>query len=157
MLGQMTNEDNRIISEARWGLHRVIDKALILSRSPGDYGTGERLNLAEIRIIYTVGSNPGINITELSNEIGVGKSTVSPMVNRLYKKQYIKKLKEVSNKKNILLELTEKGTTAREGFERFHQDFIWRHAQNLAVEQYSAFNEVLRRVEEYLDSQLNGS
>ncbi|NQT73898.1 MAG: MarR family transcriptional regulator [Chloroflexi bacterium] len=153
----MTNEDNRIISEARWGLHRVIDKALILSRSPGDYGTGERLNLAEIRIIYTVGSNPGINITELSNEIGVGKSTVSPMVNRLYKKQYIKKLKEVSNKKNILLELTEKGTTAREGFERFHQDFIWRHAQNLAVEQYSAFNEVLRRVEEYLDSQLNGS
>lgn len=152
----MTNENDRIISEARWRFHRVIDKALILSRSPGDYGTGEPLNLAEIRIIYTVGNNPGINITELSGELGVGKSTVSPLVNRLHKKQYIKKLKEVNNKKNILLHLTEKGTTAKVSFEKFHQDFIWRHAQDLRVEQYSGFNEVLRRVEEYLDSQLNG-
>lgn len=152
----MINETDGIIPEARWRLHRVIDKALILSRSPGDYGTGERLNLAEIRIIYTVGNNPGINITELSSELGVGKSTVSPLVNRLYKKQYLKKLKEISNKKNILLELTEKGTIAREGFEKFHQDFIWRHAQDLTTSQYNGFNEVLRKVEEYLDSQLNG-
>lgn len=153
----MRNEDERIIHEARWRFHRVIDKALILSRSPGDYGTGEPLNLAEIRIIYTVGNNPGINITELSSELGVSKSTVSPLVNRLHRKQYIRKLKEVSNQKNILLELTEKGTTAKTGFERFHQEFIWRYAQDLSVDQYSAFNEVLRRVEEYLDSQMNGS
>lgn len=142
-------------SEARWRFHRVTDKIHSLSRSPRDYGTGELLKLPEIRIIFAVGNRPGISITELARELGVVKSNASTQVASLRRRQYVERVKDTTNRKTISLKLTDKGQVAYDGDLRIHQDFMSHDGHELTPGHYVIFNEVLVKLEEFLDARLN--
>jgi DNA-binding MarR family transcriptional regulator len=66
---------------------RLIARAEALHTPGFDFGTGIPLYRSEIHTIETVGKNPGINVTRLSERTGVTKGATSQMLTRLGKKK----------------------------------------------------------------------
>lgn len=86
-----------------------------------DFGTGDLLHPSEIHTLQAVGDHEGINITGVAESLGITKSGVSQMVNKLEKKGLIEKWKKPENDKEVLLRMTEKGEVAYSGHELHHR------------------------------------
>lgn len=87
---------------------RMIKKVAGMAKSPLDFGTGDPLYFSESQIIYVVGNNPEINITELSNILGITKGTASPVANILAGRGCLNKLHASDDSKVVRLQLTER-------------------------------------------------
>jgi DNA-binding MarR family transcriptional regulator len=99
---------------------RMMSKYGEMERKPRDYGTGDLLFPSEIHTMDVIGDNPGINITELSEKLGVSKSASSQIVNKLERKKYVRRYKEQDNGKSVLLQLLQKGQLAFIGHKKYH-------------------------------------
>ena len=144
-----------LIKETARIFESIIQKVVITRISPQDYGTGENLYLGQIHAINAVGEHPGINITELSRILGITKGTVSPLVNKLEKKKYLKKTRDADDGKIVLLELTHKGRTAKNGFERYRNSLYSDFSKEVTFGQIAFLNEILSHLEEFLDSKIH--
>lgn len=91
---------------------RVIKKIARMAKPPMDFGTGDLLYFSEIQVIDTLCNNPNINITQVSSVLGVTKGTVSPIINRLARRGYLKKSRAIGDGRVIRLQLTAKGEVA---------------------------------------------
>lgn len=134
----------------------IVNRIVIMRIAPRDYGTGERLYLGEIHAINAVGDHPGINITGLANVLGVTKGTVSPLVNRLEQKRYLRKSRDAQDGKTVLVRLTRKGNAARKGFENHRKALYAGFSREVTFGQLAIFNEILARFNAYLDEQTSG-
>ncbi len=146
------NDRRKMAAHATLALNRVIDRVLAFDRTPRDFGSGDLLSLTEIHAINAVKRNAGINITGLAKEIGLTKGTVSPIVSRLEEKGYLKKRSDASNRKTVLVELTEKGEIANRGFVDFYLRFTSENGADITFGQYAVFSEVLAKLEAFLDN-----
>jgi DNA-binding MarR family transcriptional regulator len=99
---------------------RMMSKYGEMEKKPRDYGTGDLLFPSEIHTMDVIGDNPGINITELSEKLGVSKSAISQIVNKLERKKYVRRYKEQDNGKSVLLQLLQKGQLAFVGHKKYH-------------------------------------
>jgi len=93
-----------------------------LETNPKDYGTGEMLYSSEIHTITAVAENPGCNLTQLADHLGVSKAAVSKFVKKTINAGYICKKPSASNGKHVLFSATEKGKTAAAGHKKFEQE-----------------------------------
>jgi DNA-binding MarR family transcriptional regulator len=91
-----------------------------MEKKPRDYGTGDLLFTSEIHTIEAIGENPGINITALSDKLGISKSAVSQIINKLEIKQIVTRYKQQNNGKEVLLKLLERGQLAFYGHKKYH-------------------------------------
>ncbi len=101
-------------------LLRVVHKFHTLEKIPKDFGIGESFYQQEIHTIAAIGNHPDMNVTQLAEQLGVTKGTISPVVTKLAKRGYVSKLKGGENNKDVLLRLTVKGQMAYHGHEMFH-------------------------------------
>ena len=104
-------------------LDQLVNKIVYLRSFPHEYGTGEMLSAAEIQPIEAIGRNRGINITGLARLLVVTKGAASQSVKRLEERGYVTKYKAPDNDKEVLLKLTPKGKTAKEGYDSFREGF----------------------------------
>ena len=65
---------------------RILNKMDVDEKVPKDFGSGDLLHCSEIHTIMAIGKNPGINVTNLSRLLGISRSAISQMMNRLKKK-----------------------------------------------------------------------
>lgn len=79
---------------------------------PREYVNNELLYSSEIHTICAIDKNPGINLTNLALELEVSKSAVSKFVTKLIKKEYIEKKRAIGNLKEVVFNLTSKGSAA---------------------------------------------
>ncbi len=133
---------------------RIINKIARMSQASRDFGTGELLPVAEIQAINTVGGNPGITVTELSLQLGLTKGTVSPIVNKLVEKDYLKKAKSTQDGRKLQLEITEKGETASLGYERYAVEYVSHYAQEISFGEWVMVNEILGKLEDFIDTKM---
>lgn len=76
---------------------------------------------SEINIIGIVGKFQEMNVTELAEKIGVTKGAVSQILKKLNDKKLIEKYHDKSNKKEVLLKLTEKGNCVFQEHKNIHK------------------------------------
>lgn len=86
---------------------------------PRDFGTGDLLYASEIHTIQAIGKNKECNLTELADKMSISKSGISKFLDKLLKKNLIKKEKGKENKKEVFFTLTEKGYIAFKAHEEF--------------------------------------
>lgn len=86
---------------------------------PRDFGTGDLLYSSEIHTLQVIGKNSNINLTELAAKLDISKSGASKFVKKLIEKKLITKSKYLSNRKEVVFNLTEKGVIAYLGHEKF--------------------------------------
>ena len=142
--------EKKIVEETTERFDRVVNLIISKSKTPRDYGSGEMLHFAEIHAINFIGLYKRISVTELSQHLGVTKGTVSSLVSKLEKKNYVKKTSNLNDGRSFLTVLTEKGETARKGFKRYQREFYSKFSKNFSFGQFAILNEFLVLLEEYL-------
>ncbi|MBN2734633.1 MAG: MarR family transcriptional regulator [Methanomicrobiaceae archaeon] len=123
---------------------RIVNKIDANERSPKDFGTGDLLHCSEIHTIMTIGKNPGINITGLSEILGISKSAISQMVTKLVQKGLVEKYREADNKKEMRLSLTPQGNIAYIGHEHHHAKIYAGMHKRLGILERSEYELLLR-------------
>jgi DNA-binding MarR family transcriptional regulator len=88
------------------------------------FGTGVLMYRREIHTIQSIGRNPGINVTNLAEYMGVTKGAVSQIIKKLIKKGLVRRTHTPGNAKEVVLELTELGWTGFHNHEKFHMDSL---------------------------------
>ncbi len=122
---------------------KLIEKILLLMEEyvelasrPKSYGTEDKFYRLDIHLIHTIGKNPGINVTELAQLHKITKSAISQAVQKLEKRGLIHRYQVPENKKEVLLELTDRGRVAYKAHETFHLEI-----EKTFVEEMSGFSE----------------
>lgn len=151
MSKKIQNDDFSQISE-KW--IRILNKIDSEEKTPGDFGTGDLLHRSEIHTIMAIGDNPGINVTNLSETLGISKSAISQMIKKLERKKLIEKFIEPENKKEIRLFLSPKGKIAYLGHEQHHAKIFAKMHSKMSSLESSELKLILRflsAVEESFD------
>jgi DNA-binding MarR family transcriptional regulator len=86
---------------------------------PREYGTGDLLYPSEIHTLVMIAKNPGLNLTQLADFLGISKSGASKFVKKLLAKKLIVKGAMPENLKEVVFDVTEKGVIAFEGHQSF--------------------------------------
>jgi DNA-binding MarR family transcriptional regulator len=120
---------NPEVSELVATFRNILHVYSILEKQPLDLGVGIRVYLTEIQVVSAIGENPGINISNLADIMGVTRGAISQTVQKLAKKALITRSKE-RNKKEINLDLTPIGKIARDEFNHRMQE-IFTFAEDL--------------------------
>ncbi|MEM9255256.1 MAG: MarR family transcriptional regulator [Pseudomonadota bacterium] len=145
-----SNRTEQLKLEAAELLLRLTNKMMWGRKHPRDYGTGELLYMSEVEVISEVGRHPEINLTQLSEVLGVTKATLSPIVNRLDKKGYLAKLQAPNNSKVRLLVLEEQGRKAVKGMTAYAMKFN-EHMGDVTEAELSSYIRLLGRMEKFVD------
>lgn len=135
-------------------LRVIINRIARMAKSPSYFGTGDLLYFSEVQIIDVMGNNPEINITELSNILGITKGTASPVVNTLAGRGYLKKLHASDDSRVVRLQLTEKGEVAWNGLEKQAKEYASEYAREFTAAQWATFNNIIARLEAFVDNKL---
>lgn len=123
-------------------------------KQPNKFGTDKLLYSSEIHTLEMIGKYPGITVTELADRQGISKSALPKLIHKLIQKNLIYRYQETGNKKNILLELTDKGRVAVQHHFEFHETFdsgIMEKINLLTPEEYLFLNNILEELEQYID------
>jgi DNA-binding MarR family transcriptional regulator len=88
------------------------------------FGTGVAMFRREIHTVQAIGRNPGINVTDLAEYMGVTKGAVSQTITKLTKKGLVRKTYAPGNAKEVILELTDLGQIGFQNHEKFHMEAL---------------------------------
>jgi DNA-binding MarR family transcriptional regulator len=133
---------------------RVVNKLARLAQTPADLGTGEALYYSELQVIDAVQNNPGINVTALANLLGITTGTVSPIVNQLANRGYLRKSRISGDGRVVRLELTEKGMVAFKGRQKQAREYAVEYAREISFGEWAIFNEILVKLEAFVDKKM---
>ncbi|MFO8010541.1 MAG: MarR family transcriptional regulator [Dehalococcoidia bacterium] len=154
MFGQSPEESQAVRFHTAARFQRLINKIARMSQTPSEFGTGESLPLANIQVIHTVGNYPDITVTELSQQLGLTKGTVSPVVNRLVERGYLEKTRSKRDGRRVKLNLTDRGKTAAEGYEEYAREYVSQYAREISFGEWVIVNEILAKLEAFIDNKL---
>ena len=134
---------------------RITKKFNELQKLSTDMGNGEKLYPSELHVIDAIGNNYGNNVTELSKKFKITKGAVSQVVNKLFKKEYLKKERKKGYAKEVVLSLTEKGWNAfkiqEDMYKKMEEEFF-KYLGTLESEKIDSFNEIMGKIEEAIDT-----
>jgi len=133
---------------------RIINKASSLMTEPHHFGTDDVLYASEIHMLDVIGRNPGINVTEIADKLGITKGAVPKIIRKLIHKDLICRYQTKDNKKIVLFELTDKGRTAFQHHIEWHQKFdsgIIQKLNSLNKTELLFFNDIMSDIEQYID------
>lgn len=133
---------------------RLSRKFFEAMKHPNNFGTDRLLYSSEIHTLEMIGKHPGITVTELADRQGISKSALPKLIHKLIEKDLVYRYQETGNKKNVLLELTDKGRLAVQHHSKFHETFdigIMQKLNSLTPEEYLFLNDILQELEQYID------
>lgn len=112
--------DEREIREVTNALFGLIDKLGLIEKTPRRYGTEELFYTSELTTLETIGYSPGLNVTELAEQLGITKGGVSQMIKKLEQKGLVTRYHDEFNKKEVFHKLSMKGEIIFHQHQLFH-------------------------------------
>ncbi|RKY29944.1 MAG: hypothetical protein DRP68_06695 [Candidatus Omnitrophota bacterium] len=85
-------------------------------------------------------------ISDLSKNLGVALSTMTELVNRLAKKQFVKKIKDYKDRRIVWINLTEKGVKIIQEINRKKQKHILSVLERLTEKERQLLINILRKI-----------
>jgi DNA-binding MarR family transcriptional regulator len=147
------------------GYHKIHGKfqslmalALKLDQMPKQFGTGRDLSHTEIHLIEIIGDGKDLGVTDIARLIGVTKGAVSQALNRLEKKELVRKQEDPDNRSKLLISLTALGNMAYWAHKHWHETmdggFI-KYLEGLNTDQTGFLLDFLTRVEDFLQRRID--
>ncbi|WP_094604402.1 hypothetical protein SPSIL_053750 [Sporomusa silvacetica DSM 10669] len=133
---------------------RIINKVSSLMAEPRDFGIDELLHNSEIHMVDMIGRNPGINVTEIAQKLGITKGAIPKIIRKLIQKGLIYRYQSKDNKRIGQFELTAKGQIAFQQHIEFHRNFdniIIQTFDSVSEEKLHFLNEIMSEVEQHID------
>ena len=144
---------DELLESLHQSLHSLVNKHKTLDRLPRKFGK-EILIGSEIHAIAAVGDESMANVSLLAKKMGITKAAASQTVRKLQKNGYIRKLRDESNKREILLVLTEKGKSAYEGHREDWNESCGKFIHEVTEEQIKNFNLIADKISATADDRI---
>ncbi|PFE06483.1 MarR family transcriptional regulator [Bacillus cereus] len=79
------------------------------------------MSLSELHVIQCIGTKALMNVTAITEDMGMTKGAISKICTKLFNKQFVEKMKMLDNQKEIFFRLTDKGNEIYIAHETLHQ------------------------------------
>jgi DNA-binding MarR family transcriptional regulator len=112
---------------------KVMNRYIATEKRSFDYDVGCLLYRSEIHTIDAIGKHNNINVTELSNYLGITKSAVSQMIDKLSKKGMVTKTVLSKSDTRVALALTSSGKKVYNAHNEHHRNLYRYMEQALAT------------------------
>lgn len=104
----------------------------------------------QIMVLKIIGHNKEVTITDLCNELYLSKGTVSGIVNRLHKADYIKKTKYDFDKRNTYISFSSKGFEFAKNFREKIEEIFENLFEDMSEREVDEVIEHLKLIKELL-------
>ncbi len=124
------------------------------NKKPRKFGTNHLLYHSEIHFINAISSDNGLNVSQLSEKLGVTKGAITQVAEKLLRKKLIYKYNKDSNKKEVYIKLTPEGKIAYENHKKFHSKLshkISNYMDTLTDNQVNAIFRLINVIDENLE------
>lgn len=128
---------------------KMVNQLNRMEELPRTFGTDLPIHPSEIHTVAAIGNNRGCNISELAETLGISKPSVSEIVRKIEEKGLVERFKLPTNRKEVKLRLTEKGTAAYNGHKDFHREMyedIRLHMEKIPHETLGVFKSALENI-----------
>lgn len=125
--------------ELRQGIELIFYAYRDFTAEPDSILAKYRFGRAHHRVIYFVGRNPGITVSDLLSILKITKQSLSRVLSQLVREQFITQKPGAHDRRQRLLELTQKGSDLEKQLTQNQRDRIakaYREAGAEAVEGY---------------------
>ena len=129
-------------------IHQIMNR--IFNKMLKDYGI-EELNSGQGRILFVLWQQDNIPIRELSVKTQLTKSTLTSMLDRLEKKDFLSR-ESGNDRREFIVKLSDKSKRLKKDYEKISGEMTEVFYNNLTEEERDNFEEYLRRI---LDNLLN--
>lgn len=122
-------------------------------KKPRKFGTQYLLFHSEIHFIDAVEPGDGLNVSQLSEKLGVTHGAITQVADKLLKKRLIEKYKKEDNKKEVFMRLTSEGEIAYKNHKEFHEELnkkLVEYLDNLSETQMEALFGLFSTIEQNL-------
>lgn len=99
---------------------QIVNKYNELNSIAYDYGNGIPLHPSEIHALIAIQAGDSPNITAIAEKLGITKSAVSQVVQKLSQKGLAEKFKTAGNAKEVRIRLTENAQNALKGYQSIY-------------------------------------
>lgn len=112
----------------------------LLQREAEKYGYSS----TEIQILYQLHVKPR-NITELSELIGIGKSSATEIIEKMEKRNLVRKIKNENDKRYTIIKITEEGEKALEQTRKEYKTILSSILERVNAEEVVKFFEEIEK------------
>lgn len=135
----MKTQAGFLISQIKQVGGRVFEK--ILAKEQIDAFNG-----AQGRILYVLWQKDHISIVELSALVGLAKTTLTSMLDRMEESGLIERVPDANDRRKCILVLTERARSLQEKYEQVSQEMNEIYFQGFCDEEIKEFEGYLQRV-----------
>jgi DNA-binding MarR family transcriptional regulator len=125
----------------------ILDHYASLMRHVADWHASEFLavdmTMSQAKVLYVAAVRPGIGMSALAAELGVGLSAVSGLVDRLVAVGYLERREEPSDRRQQLVSLTAAGADALDRLRELRAELMRRLMAGLDAAELSALRDGL--------------
>lgn len=115
------NEENGLINKL---LVQLFNDVLEVEEGALSSGPLSDLSITEMHTIEAIGLYTEKTMTDLAERLGITTGTLTTAINKLIKKDYVKRKRTSEDRRVVLVSLTKKGRVAYMLHEKFHNDMI---------------------------------
>ncbi len=101
------------------------------------------LTINEVHVIESIGNFSPVKLGDLASNLYITPSTLTPVVNRLLKKNYVCRYKDFNDKRISYLSLTKNGISIFNSHAKFHDEMIKSTIKTLNREQLNSLGTAL--------------
>jgi DNA-binding MarR family transcriptional regulator len=117
----------------------------IFARMLKEHGI-RRINPAQGRILFVLWQKDGIPIVELARRTGLGKSTLTSMLDRLEKEGRLCRVHAREDRRKILVHLTEKDKRLRSRYDAVSERMVELYYRGFTAGEIDEFERALQRI-----------
>jgi len=118
-------------------------------------GKFNNLSISELHVIEAVGLKEPVNMTKVANHLKVTTGTLTIAINRLVRKEYVKRERDYEDKRVVNLSLSELGHEAFNHHEKFHDEMIECIMTDLTKEEGDVLVKALSKIVIYFEDKYN--
>ena len=113
------------------------------------------LTISELHLIGSIGScNESNTISDIANDLGITLSSVTIAVNKLIKKGFVVKSKDINDKRSVRITLSETGLKMHDYHSHFHGKMIEKIEDDLSEEEKIILISGIRKLKKFFNKNI---
>ena len=130
--------------------HLIIEFYEKLSSWESSIVRGNELTLSQTHVIEVLGHHKALRMKELAEKMGVTTGSLTVVVDKLVKKELIRRTPHVSDRRSLIVELTEKGMACFVEHDRLHSQLTDEISHHLTEEENRQLEAILAKINEVI-------
>lgn len=136
-------------------LVQIFDNVLLTEEKALQKGYFSDLSLAEMHALEAIGPYEARTMTETASDLGITTGTLTVSIDRLVKKGYVLRNRDVNDRRIVRISLTHNGKLAYRIHSKFHAVLARRILEPYSDEEREKFIKMISEIDLFVKSQLS--